>query len=174
MRAAIPICALAALAVGCQSVDPGHEFATASSLVRGRTGHGLPDYLASPESFEAIRLALRNHPAVQQDLASIAEARADFVQSGLLPNPVLTVETLMEGGALRLTMAAAMQSLSELWLRPSRVGAAEARLQEAVLGHVRHEEEKIFPLAKEGLEQEDAEEMSERHDRMVEEHMRKA
>ena len=48
------------------------------------------------------------------------------------------------------------------------------QLQEAILEHVRHEEEKIFPLARKGIESEDAEEMSQQHDQMLEEHMQKA
>ncbi len=49
-----------------------------------------------------------------------------------------------------------------------------ARLQQAVLDHVRHEEDKIFPLAKQSIESDDAEAMTDQHDEMVEAHMRKA
>lgn len=47
-----------------------------------------------------------------------------------------------------------------------------AQLQRAILEHVRHEEEKIFPLAQQALDAAEAEEMSERHDEMLEEHRR--
>jgi iron-sulfur cluster repair protein YtfE (RIC family) len=46
----------------------------------------------------------------------------------------------------------------------------EINLQE----HVQREEQMIFPVAKKTLDEEEAEEMSERHDQMIEEHARKA
>ena len=49
-----------------------------------------------------------------------------------------------------------------------------SRLQKAILDHVKHEEEKIFPLARDVIDSEDAEEMSERHDEMVERRLGKA
>lgn len=52
--------------------------------------------------------------------------------------------------------------------------ATVSQLQEAILDHVRHEEEKIFPLARDTIDSDDAEEMTQRHDQMVEKHMQEA
>lgn len=47
-----------------------------------------------------------------------------------------------------------------------------SRIKQSVQAHVKHEEEKIFPLAKKALDADDAEQMSKRHDEMLEAHQR--
>lgn len=47
-------------------------------------------------------------------------------------------------------------------------------LQDAVQKHVREEEDEIFPLAERGIEEEDAAQMTLRHDRMVRDYRQQA
>ncbi len=137
------------LLTGCTaSVDPGRDIALSARHVEERTGHaaGWSDSAAGREgqalwdgaspltAHRAVVLALRGNPSIRADLARIAAARADLAQAGLLPNPVLSASLGLgvEGGSTML-MGSAMQSLSSLWLRPSKQDAAEGELQQVVL-----------------------------------------
>jgi outer membrane protein TolC len=91
----------------------------------------------SPLSMEqAATTALMNNRALRSQVEQIAAGRADLVQAGLLPNPVLAL-------ALRFPVdpvagysqvgATVVQDLVSLWLRPGRIRAADARLNETVL-----------------------------------------
>jgi cobalt-zinc-cadmium efflux system outer membrane protein len=138
---------LSALLGGCESVDPSAEMALSARHIEARTGqHVQWPWLAGGENGEvwdgrteltarqAVSLALMNSPAIRGDLARIAAARADLVQAGLLPNPVFGLWLGWgSGSAPDMLTATVMQSLSSLWLLPSRKEAAQADLQQTVL-----------------------------------------
>jgi len=140
--------AVLGLLTGCTtSVDPRQDIALSARHVEDRTGHaaGWSDPVAGAHKVlwdgaepltaqHAVLLALRGNPSIRADIARIAAARADLAQAGLLPNPVLLVSLGLgvEGGSTML-MGNAMQSLSSLWLRPSKRAAAQGELQQAVL-----------------------------------------
>lgn len=138
---------LLGLLAGCASLDPRDDIAQSARIVEDRTGLavGWPEPAASgPDAVwdgkspltarQAAARAIADNPAIGADLAVIAAARADLAQAGLLPNPVLNVSLGwgVSGGSSMLT-AGAMQSLSSLWLRPSRQAAAHAELQRTIL-----------------------------------------
>lgn len=135
--------ALALGIAGCQSLDPAAEMDQAAALVKDRAGQlpgwdqptGAGDWdLRSPLSpRQAVRIALRNNRSIRSDLTRIAAARANLVQAGLLPNPMLNSMFLFDGSGGSMITAGAMQSLSALWLIPSRTAAARAELQQTIL-----------------------------------------
>lgn len=47
-------------------------------------------------------------------------------------------------------------------------------LEDSVAAHVRREEDEIFPIARQALDEEEGERMGQRHDTMIAEHMRSA
>jgi cobalt-zinc-cadmium efflux system outer membrane protein len=112
-------------------------------LVRERSGVDLvwsdgPSLLslAAPLTLsQATRFALERHPEIRIEIARVSEARADLVQAGLLPNPVLqgALGYPIDGDGGTPGMASIVQSLASLWERPARVEAAEADLRERVL-----------------------------------------
>jgi len=140
--------AVIGLLAGCRaSVDPREDIALSARHVEERTGHAAGWSDAAPEDCEAlwdgaepltarraVLLALRGNPSIRADLARIAAARADLAQAGLLPNPVLSASLGLgvEGGSTMLA-GNALQSLSSLWLRPSKQAAARGELQQVVL-----------------------------------------
>ncbi len=84
---------------------------------------------------DAMRTALLRHPAIRAELANVAERRADLVDAGLLPNPMLSLAFgyPIDGGGGAPAMHGIMQNLSALWERGRRVDAAEAELRASVL-----------------------------------------
>ena len=130
---------------GCKSLDPKPDIQRAAEIVRERTGE-LPPWLAPPESDErfperldelaAVRLALRYDARLLQELERIAEARADLVQSGLLPNPVLALDLGFpvdgSGGATKVGVGLTQQ-LTALLTRGDRIAASDAELRGRVL-----------------------------------------
>lgn len=130
---------------GCKSLDPKPDIDRAAEIVRERTGE-LPPWLrpssgdeAFPERLDeitAVRLALRNDARLLQELERIAEARADLVQSGLLPNPVLAFDLGFpidgSGGATKVGVGLTQQ-LTALLTRGDRMAAADAELRGRVL-----------------------------------------
>lgn len=85
---------------------------------------------------QAIAIALHNNRDIRAEIESIAQQRADLVQAGLLPNPVLSVALGFpydpaEGGTL--VAASVVQSFTALWLRGGKIRAADARLNQTVL-----------------------------------------
>ena len=140
----------ALLLVGCRSLDPGDDVATSAALVAERTGieevwsataaSSSADLALSADApplslYDATRLALRRHPEIRRELERIAEARADLVQAGLLPNPMISVSPgiPIDGMSGTPAMASLLQSLAALWQRPARVDAADAALRARVL-----------------------------------------
>ncbi|MCZ6836471.1 MAG: TolC family protein [Planctomycetota bacterium] len=85
---------------------------------------------------QAVTIALQNNRSMRATLEGIASARADLVQSGLLPNPVLsaTFDTSIggEGGSTAISVSL-VQQLTDLWIRPARQDAAAATLREQIL-----------------------------------------
>ena len=139
----------ALLAIGCVSLDPSADFDEAMSLVEQRSGW-RPEWNApwssSIDAWEgevslsvdqAVTIALRNNRPIRAALEGIASARADLVQSGLLPNPVLSATFGSaingEGGATSVSISL-IQQLTDLWLRPARKDAAASALREQILG----------------------------------------
>ena len=134
---------------GCVSTDPSKDIQQAAALVEARTGLKADwrvDEILRPDVWDgrstltvrqAVMLGLRNNRTIQARLEDIAGARADLVQSGLLPNPVLSVAYgfPLGGGAGGPTAGASLiQDFTAIWLRPLRTKGAGALLQSQVLG----------------------------------------
>lgn len=142
---------LCLLSSSCASLDPKPDIDLATSLVHTHSGWrpqwnapwsggGGADELwdgATPLTEDlAVTLALRHNRAIRADLERIAASRADLVQAGLLPNPVLSLAFgFPVGGTTGPTeiVVGAMQQLAALWLRGPRVSAAEATLRQTIL-----------------------------------------
>lgn len=139
-----------ALAGCAASVDPEADINRAEHVVTARANPEAPPAWAagwddallafdatSPLTEQhAIALALRANRQLRADIEAIAAARADLVQAGLLPNPVLalTLRLPVDAAATGTFVGAqAVQSFTSLWLRPSRIAAADARLNASVL-----------------------------------------
>lgn len=81
-----------------------------------------------------IELALWNNRSLRADLETIGQAKADFVQAGLLSNPVLSLMAGFPEGGGRANVAFGLsKDLADLWLIPSRKHAAQAMVQQRVL-----------------------------------------
>jgi cobalt-zinc-cadmium efflux system outer membrane protein len=137
------LCALIALLLfsGCRRVDSTADVAAAAQLVTDRSDIA-PDWQAKAPTWDgetpltrelAIRLALANQPTLQSQRATIAAARADLEQAGLLPNPMLSLFLGLEDGDVSMLNAGVMQPLSALWLRKPRMRQANSQLQQAIL-----------------------------------------
>lgn len=136
------------VAGGCASIDPKPDINRAATTVQERSGFAAAwdqPWSGALEAWDgrsplamdqAIISALKNNREIRADVELIGVGRADLVQAGLLPNPVLSVflrfpidpvEGYSQAGA------SVVQSFVALWLRPGRIRAAEARLNESVL-----------------------------------------
>ena len=133
---------------GCTSLDPKADIGLAASTVAERSGVApvwTEPWEASLTAWDgreplkverALAMALRNNREIRSQVEQIAASRADLVQAGLLPNPVL-------GGTLRFPFdpvsggsfvgAQVVQTFTALWLRGGKVRAADARLNQTVL-----------------------------------------
>lgn len=89
----------------------------------------------------AVRMALAASPEIAAAMERIAVSRADLVQSGLLPNPVLNVSLGFPiggaGGATGIS-AGVVQNLAWLMQMPDREGAATHELEAEVLAASDH------------------------------------
>lgn len=133
---------------GCASLDPQPDIQRAASLVGERSTVEV-DWTASWSSrFEkwdgqsplreevAVATALQNNRAIRAEVERIAASRADLVQAGLLPNPVLSFALrapIDPANGVWFVGAALVQQFTALWLRDGKVRAADARLNETVL-----------------------------------------
>ena len=141
--------ALLAVAGGCASLDPKPDIDRAATTVRERSGFAPAwdqPWTGPLEAWDgagplavdqAVVTALRNNRAIRAEVEEIATGRADLVQAGLLPNPVLSLTLRfpfdpVSGGTFIGTQA--VQTFTALWLRPSRIRGADARLNAMVLG----------------------------------------
>jgi len=146
---ALFIPAMLLLLAGCTSLDPKADIARAGDTVAARSGvdplWNQPwqkelaswDGRAPLKVEQAVMLALRNNREIRVQVESIAAARADLVQAGLLPNPVLSVTLRLpvdSAGGSPIVGASVMQSFTALWLRGGRIKSAEAQLNQTVLG----------------------------------------
>jgi cobalt-zinc-cadmium efflux system outer membrane protein len=102
--------------------------------MRWRPGEPLP-------LDRAVLTALTNNAALREQLEMVGAARADLAQAGLLPNPVIAVNLRvpLEGGSpVSFASGSISQNFVALWLRPSRVRSADARLNQAVYNLTEH------------------------------------
>ena len=139
---------LIAVAGGCVSLDPKPDINRAASTVGERSGV-TPTWNdpwevslntwdgRSPLKVEqALAMALRNNREIRSQVEQIAVSRADLVQAGLLPNPVVGLTLRfpfdpVSGGSF--VGAQVVQSFTALWLRGGKIRAADARLNQTVL-----------------------------------------
>ncbi len=142
------VLALSLLAGGCASLDPTPDIGRAASTVGDRSGV-TPEWTLPWESAlsmwdgrspltreAAFAMALRNNREIRSQVEQIAASRADLVQAGLLPNPVLGLTLRfpidpVSGGTF--IGASVVQSFTALWLRDGKIKGADARLNQTVL-----------------------------------------
>ncbi len=148
-RALVPaVLMLLAVVGGCASLDPKPDINRAASTVAERSGV-TPVWTEPWESSlsawdgrsplkveQAVAMALRNNREIRGQVESIAASRADLVQAGLLPNPVVGLTLRfpfdpVSGGSF--IGAQVVQSFTALWLRDGKIKAADARLNQTVL-----------------------------------------
>lgn len=140
--------ALLAVVGGCASLDPKPDINRAASTVGERSGV-TPEWTEPWESSlttwdghaplkveQAVAMALRNNREIRAEVEQIAASRADLVQAGLLPNPVIGLTLRfpfdpVSGGSF--IGAQLVQSFTALWLRDGKIKAADARLNQTVL-----------------------------------------
>jgi len=132
------------LLAGCASLDPAPDYEEASNLVAQHSAWkpiwNAPwaddvstwDGKSALTLAQAVTIAFQNNRALRVELESIAAARADLVQSGLLPNPVLGASFGHSdvGNAVSLGL---VQELNDLLSMPQRKKAAAAALKGQVL-----------------------------------------
>ncbi len=131
---------------GCARVDHRAELESASARFEKLTGRN-PAWQEAVEVVElpvaaggvltlddSLRLGLRNNRALRGDLEVIGQAKADLVQAGLLPNPMLSVSLQFpEAGGLASLSFGLAQDLAAIWLIPARLSAARAMLEQRIL-----------------------------------------
>ncbi|GJQ31115.1 MAG: RND transporter [Phycisphaerae bacterium] len=149
LRVAAPaVLTVLSISGGCTSLDPKADIDRAASTVAERSGATA----AWTEPWEssltmwdgrspltvdlALAMALRNNREIRSQVEQIAASRADLVQAGLLPNPVVGLTLRfpfdpVSGGTF--IGAQAVQSFTALWLRDGKIEAADARLNQTVL-----------------------------------------
>lgn len=139
---------LFAVVGGCASLDPKPDIERAASTVGERSGvtpAWTEPWEASLTTWDghaplkveqAVAMALRNNREIRSQVEQIAAFRADLVQAGLLPNPVLGLTLRFPfdpvGGGT-FVGAQVVQSFTALWLRDGNIKAADARLNQTVL-----------------------------------------
>lgn len=141
-------CAATAALIGCTSIDARPDIERSASIVAERSGTPAVWNETIEAAFSswdgravltletALTISLRNNREIRAAVESIAVSRADLVQAGLLPNPVIAL-TLglpfdpVSGGTF--IGASLVQSFTALWLRDGKIRAADARLNHTVL-----------------------------------------
>lgn len=137
-----------AMLIGCASLDTQPDRQRASSLIHERSGFS-PDWETqwnevhrewdgqSPLTAEtAVRLALVKNRSIRASVERLAASRADFVQAGLLPNPILSVGlgfSVGDSSGATSISAGLTQQLVALWLRDDRMKEAAAELEGEIL-----------------------------------------
>jgi cobalt-zinc-cadmium efflux system outer membrane protein len=82
----------------------------------------------------ALDLAIANNRSLRADLETIAQAKAEFVQAGLLSNPVLSFAGMLPEGGGRADLTFGLsKDFADLWLIPTRKKAAQAMLRQRIL-----------------------------------------
>lgn len=140
--------ALLAVVGGCASLDPKPDINRAASTVGERSGvtpKWTEPWEASLTTWDGqtplkveqtVAMALRNNREIRSQVEQIAASRADLVQAGLLPNPLVGLTLRfpfdpVSGGSF--VGAQIVQSFTALWLRGGKIRAADARLNQTVL-----------------------------------------
>lgn len=132
--------------VSCAKVNHAAELQSADQTMQRATGLKTTwSELPEPKELEpdqndvvtldsVVELALTNNRSLRADLEVIGQAKADFVQAGLLSNPILSVMAgLPEGGGRANITFGLSKDFADLWLIPSRKRAAQAMVQRRVL-----------------------------------------
>lgn len=143
-RGALVLCL--SMIAGCSRIDATRDIRAGAELVSVResdapewlTGAALPtwDGNSSLDERTAVRLAVARSPRVRAAIADVCAARADRVQAGLLPNPVLSVAVgfpIAGSGGPTAVSAGVTQHIASLLAMPGRTREAEQRLRERVL-----------------------------------------
>ncbi len=144
---ALVVIGLTGVLPGCASLDPAADVARAADLVGQRAGTTPAwsepwadrasswDGAAPLDAETAVALALVANRAVRADLETIGAARADLVEAGYLPNPMLAASVGFPIGNAPGTSVGVgvMQQFTALIRRPARMRGAEARLEAQVL-----------------------------------------
>lgn len=137
------LAALIAVLLGCRSLSIEPDLRRAAEHLEPRLGFG-PEWSEAETAQkgalrltleDAVRLAVERHPRIRVELAELAARRADLVEAGLLPNPVVSLAfgIPVDGGGGSPGRYNVMQAVAALWKRPARVASAEADLRAAVL-----------------------------------------
>lgn len=134
------------LMTACKTVDHRPDLQSADVAMERATGVkttwvDLPDVKAfepTPDTAVSIDtvvdLTLTNNRALRAELEVIGQAKADFVQAGLLSNPMLSLMSgFPEGGGRAKVAFGLSKDIADLWLIPSRKRAAQAMVQQRVL-----------------------------------------
>ena len=146
--ALFPVVAAGSLA-GCASTLPDQSFARVQSLTAERigkrvqwNGHAeldqavaaqLRDLLARPlDADAAVQIALLNNRKLQATFEDLGIAQADFVQAGLLQNPVFNFSARFPNQPPSKTYLdiAAAENFLNLFLIPARRKIAAAQLDQ--------------------------------------------
>jgi cobalt-zinc-cadmium efflux system outer membrane protein len=130
----------------CTRIEPGPELRQADAAMQRATGLQTRwASLAEPQELQpeeggvvgleqVLGVALANNRALRGDLQVIGQAKADFVQAGLLSNPMLSVMVRFPaGGGLADFAFGLSKDFADLWLIASRKRSAQAMLQQRVL-----------------------------------------
>ncbi len=146
----LPLFVFAPLVVlaGCVSLDPGPDIDRAASTVAQRSGvtpTWTEPWETSMNSWDgltpltldvALAMALRNNREIRSQVERIPASRADLVQAGLLPNPVLALTLRFPfdpASGSTFIGAQVVQSFTAIWLRDGKIKAADARLNQTIL-----------------------------------------
>lgn len=149
MPRVLALIAAAAFLGGCAASQPDQAFAKVQTLTAERTGkrvewntgseadqaiaqrvHAL---LIQPMTAEAaVQIALLNNHGLQATFEELGIAQADFVQAGLLQNPVLNFSARFPTTPPRKTYldVGAAENLLDIFLIPARRKIAAARLDQ--------------------------------------------
>lgn len=133
----------------CARIRPAADFERAQVLVEQSTGlGGLYQPQSSTENEQVIaaqltdgltleeveRIALLNNRELQQSVIDIGISHAEFVQAGLVSNPVFSLMLRFPDGGGRSNLEANVaQSISDLWLLPNRKEKAGHGLDRTIL-----------------------------------------
>ncbi len=129
---------IALLTLGCASSPYDHAW-IARDVVR-RTGHSVGSQTPHEEptlprgvslddgltADEAVAVALWNNPRLHGDLAQLGLTRADLVEAGLIPNPLLTLMFPLGGHPMSVRIQAPIEAI---WQRGRRVAAAQLEVE---------------------------------------------
>ena len=143
------------LAPGCVTRAINRNFSAVQTDVGGRTGYGVAwidvtdpqpevaqavsDLLAQPLTADsAVQIALLNNRELQASFAEIGIEIGEYVQAGLLPNPVAEAAFRLRGGKTTIESNATMDFLEALLipLRRRLQGAQLAAARNRVTGEV--------------------------------------